>query len=107
MPGSEFAIDARVSTGLELAAGWYADQSIALATRFLDEFETAVQRLRAFPQSGSPHRHETRAMRARGFPFLVVYRRASGVFRSLLSHAHGGAISGKTGSDGQLRWTIG
>ncbi len=47
--------------------------SIARAERFADEFEVAVERMMAFPFSGSPHDSATRSARIGNGPYSIIY----------------------------------
>jgi len=66
----------------------YARIIAALAERFMDELDHAVNQIAATPAQWPPYLHGTRFYRLRRFPFLIVYREtALGVQVVAVAHA--------------------
>lgn len=59
---------------LARAIQFYDDQAAGLAKDFVDEIDAAIQQIAELPRSGAPHRHGTRRIVLRRFPFAVIYR---------------------------------
>ena len=53
---------------------YYSEAEAGLGARFSAAVEEAAARAVAFPQSGSPHRSNTRRVYVKGFPFSPIYR---------------------------------
>jgi plasmid stabilization system protein ParE len=51
----------------------YARISPRLGERLADEIEKAIRLASEFPEVGSPHKHGTRRVFPRKFPFSIVY----------------------------------
>jgi plasmid stabilization system protein ParE len=61
----------------------------ALATRFLDEFEHAVELLIEHPGIGAPTSDDRRWFPLAGFPYSVIYRQIDlGIRVLVLRHQH-------------------
>jgi plasmid stabilization system protein ParE len=70
------------------ARRWYARRSAAVAQRFLDEPDRAVERIVDAPARWPVYVHETRVCSLERFPYLVVYRAAgSQVLVIAVAHA--------------------
>jgi plasmid stabilization system protein ParE len=61
------------------AVEWYAEMSLEVSNRFLEEVESALERVRRLPSSGSPgfsHRldlPDLRTISLHNFPYLLIY----------------------------------
>lgn len=53
---------------------YYSEAEAGLGVRFTAAAEEAAARALAFPQSGSPHRSDTRRIFVKDFPFSLIYR---------------------------------
>lgn len=69
------------------AAQFYEAAQSGLGHAFAEEVERAVDRITAFPESGSPLGATVRAAIIRNFPFWVVYR-ASATEVAVVAVAH-------------------
>lgn len=58
----------------DAATAFYKDKQPALAQRFLDDLEDAIQRIRRHPRSYRQVEGEIRKCRVRHFPYGVIYR---------------------------------
>jgi len=55
-------------------AKYYNECLPGLGEHFIGEVQAAVELASAFPQIGAPHKHGTRRVFPKNFPFSVVYR---------------------------------
>jgi plasmid stabilization system protein ParE len=67
---------------------WYKRRSAATASRFLAELDSALVRIAKSPRQWPSYLLETRVVRLRRFPYLVVYREGPEVVR-IVAVAHG------------------
>lgn len=56
------------------AVGFYGNQSVALSSDLVQEFEGAIAQITSHPEAGAPFEHGTRRVLLRRFPFAVIYR---------------------------------
>ena len=73
----------------EAATEWYAQQSRRAAERFVDELDTAIDRIARNPRQYSLDNAGTRRMLLRRFPFVIVFRGTpAGVEIIAIAHGH-------------------
>jgi len=71
------------------ARRWYARRSPAVARRFLEELDRAVERIGAGPETWPAYLHSTRVFSLRRFPYLVVFREGAECVQVLaVAHSH-------------------
>lgn len=69
-----FVLDPLAEEDLKEAANHYETQVTGLGDDFLDEVFAVIQRLIAFPESGSRKTKIVRVARVRRFPYDVLYK---------------------------------
>ena len=70
----EVEIHPDASMELEATAEFYESHLGGLGLRFLFAFESGIERIERFPQSGSPLSDGFRKVVVPGFPFSIVYQ---------------------------------
>ena len=55
------------------SVAYYETVQIGLGERFRQSVEAAVELAASFPSAGSPHKHGTRRVFPKKFPFSIVY----------------------------------
>ena len=55
------------------SVAYYETVQVGLGERFRESVEGAVQLATSFPFAGSPHKHGTRRVFPKKFPFSIVY----------------------------------
>jgi plasmid stabilization system protein ParE len=74
MKRPSFDFHPAASDEAEEAYGRYAERSTIAAARFLEELDSAIARIQAYPEIGGSYLHGTRCWLMRRFPYLVVYK---------------------------------
>lgn len=69
------------------ARNWYAKRSPAVASRFMAEFDRAVERILEGPEQWPKHILGTRHVKLRRFPYLIIYQ--LGPIIRVIAVAHG------------------
>lgn len=65
--------DPRATSEVRRAQSWYTRRSVAVAVRFAAALDAALNQASQMPQTCSPHLRGTRIVRARRFPYWVVF----------------------------------
>jgi plasmid stabilization system protein ParE len=80
-----FELHKSAAEDLAAAARFYRGEGgVALAMRFLKEFERVVDLLQEHPEIGTPTGGERRMFPLAVFPYSVIYRKVGGVIRVLV-----------------------
>ena len=74
---------------LEATGDFYESRLGGLGLRFLLAFESEIERIEGFPQSGSPISENLRKVVVPGFPFSIVYQETQDQIMILaVAHKH-------------------
>ena len=77
----------RAQHEVQQATYWYAQRSLGVAARFVDELLRAETKIQATPEQWPRYFRGTRYFRLKRFPYLIVYRLVSEHFQ-IVAVAH-------------------
>ena len=70
----ELSFHHEASAELEATVEFYESRLQGLGLRFLDAVESAIERISAMPESGSPLSETLKKVIVSGFPYSIIYR---------------------------------
>ena len=88
MTARQFIVHPAAIAEAKEAAGWYRQQNLNVAERFVVEYEQVLDMINDAPDRWPPYSHGTRHVKIPSFPFLIIYR-ASESRIIVLAVAHG------------------